>query len=244
MVTLFSAKASPGVTSTSLALAAVWPRPVVLVEADPASTDLAYRCRTADAGVPATSPTLLSLGTAAARPEQQGTITDWTQRLACGVDVVLGVTSPSQARGIEPLWTQVTEVLRAAETDVLVDVGRATKNAAIAALVEAADVRIPVAKAAVESVIATRELLKDLPFSGGVTMPVMVGSARSGAADCRDLDDVLSRAGVIAEESMSVALDHPGLLALEAGVSPRGRGRGSLLIRSARGIAEKVGELV
>lgn len=35
IITLTSASGSPGVTTTALGLALVWPRPVVLVEADP-----------------------------------------------------------------------------------------------------------------------------------------------------------------------------------------------------------------
>ena len=40
---LASVKGSPGVTTTALALASWWPRPVVIVEADPAGGDLAAR---------------------------------------------------------------------------------------------------------------------------------------------------------------------------------------------------------
>ena len=45
LIALASVKGSPGVTSAALALAAVWPNPVVLVEADPSGGDLTYRCR-------------------------------------------------------------------------------------------------------------------------------------------------------------------------------------------------------
>lgn len=38
LVTLVSAAGSPGVTTTGLGLALCWPRPVVLVEADPAGS--------------------------------------------------------------------------------------------------------------------------------------------------------------------------------------------------------------
>ncbi len=240
---LFSAKGAPGVTSTALALAAVWPRPVVLVEADPAGSDLTYRCRISGGGMPAPSPSLLSLGTAAARPDRQAPLAVWTQQLGCGVNVVLGVTSPAQGRGIEPLWSRISDILRAAELDVLVDAGRLARGAASASLVQVADVRIPVAKASAESVITTRELLRDVAFADGLTIPVVVTSARAGAADAGDLDEILRGAGVFAESSMPMAFDHPGLLALERGASPAGRGRGSLLVRSARRIAERTAGL-
>lgn len=38
MITLVSASGAPGVTSTALALASSWPRPVLLVEADPSGS--------------------------------------------------------------------------------------------------------------------------------------------------------------------------------------------------------------
>src|SRR4051812_43116182 len=40
MIALTSAKGSPGVTSTALALATAWPRPVVVAECDPSGGDV------------------------------------------------------------------------------------------------------------------------------------------------------------------------------------------------------------
>ena len=49
LITIGTAKGS-GATSTALLLASVWPRPAVLLEADPTGGDLAYRCRAAVGG--------------------------------------------------------------------------------------------------------------------------------------------------------------------------------------------------
>ena len=43
LIAIASDKGAPGVTTSALALAAVWPRPVLLAECDPSGGDLAYR---------------------------------------------------------------------------------------------------------------------------------------------------------------------------------------------------------
>ena len=43
LIAIASDKGAPGVTTAALALAAVWPRPVLLAECDPAGGDLVYR---------------------------------------------------------------------------------------------------------------------------------------------------------------------------------------------------------
>jgi len=40
LIAIAADKGSPGVTTTSVALAAVWPRPVLLAECDPSGGDL------------------------------------------------------------------------------------------------------------------------------------------------------------------------------------------------------------
>src|SRR5680860_1230834 len=64
LIGLASVKGSPGVTSAALALIAVWPRPAVLLEADPAGGDLTYRCRAAHGGPVYASKGLLTLAAA------------------------------------------------------------------------------------------------------------------------------------------------------------------------------------
>ena len=43
LIAVAADKGAPGVTTASVALAAVWPRPVLLAECDPAGGDLVYR---------------------------------------------------------------------------------------------------------------------------------------------------------------------------------------------------------
>ena len=93
-------KGSPGVTSTALALAAVWPRPVVLLEADPAGGDLAYRCNAAHGGPVYASKGLVTLA-AAVRGGVPGpdVLVEQAQLLACGVNLVQGVSLDGAGQG-------------------------------------------------------------------------------------------------------------------------------------------------
>lgn len=237
LTVLYSAKGAPGVTSTALALAAVWPRPVILLEADPAGGDLAYRCRGASGGAVASSPNLLGFA-AATRGDRESTLQEWSQPLACGVQVVAGVQLPAQARGIGDMWRRLAVTAASADVDVIADIGRLGHDASTMPLVVSADARVPVMASAVESILHTRAHLLDVTVAGGRTVPLMVGPSRSAAADGRDVDDVLTQAGVIAAPTTHLPLDHPGLTALQGGASPAGRGRTSQLVRGARTAAE------
>jgi hypothetical protein len=240
LVTVFSAKGSPGVTSSALALAAVWPRPVVLVEADPTGTDLVYRCRSAAGGPVAPAPNILGLASAV-RGDRSAPIGGWTQPLANGVRLVPGVTTASQGRGLTGLWRAVAGALVSAEVDVIADVGRLAREDPTVPLVAEADVRVPVVSGSLESLMHAREQLLDMAgVLGGRTVPLLVGRARTAAADTADLDEVLAGAGVMAEPATHLPLDHPGLSALEDGARPTGRGRMSLLVRAARTVADRV----
>jgi MinD-like ATPase involved in chromosome partitioning or flagellar assembly len=61
VLALASAKGAPGVTTAAVALGAVWPRRVLLVEGDPAGGDLAARFHLPP------EPNLVSLGMVARR---------------------------------------------------------------------------------------------------------------------------------------------------------------------------------
>ncbi len=93
MVAFASVKASPGVTTAALAVAAGWPQPVraVVAECDPAGGDVA-----AWFDLPAT-PGLVSLAAAARRDPAAGRLADHCQRLPGGVEVLAGPPGAAQA---------------------------------------------------------------------------------------------------------------------------------------------------
>lgn len=240
LVTLFSAKGAPGVTSSALALAAVWPRPAVLIEADPTGSDLVYRCRSAAGGPVAPAPNILGLASAV-RGDRSTPITAWAQKLSCGVSLVAGITSPNQGRGMASLWRAVAAAAMAADVDVIADLGRLHRESPTVPLAVGADLRVPVVAGTLDSLMHARELLKDFTVEGDArTVPLLVGRARTAAADGEDVDEVLAVAGVLAAPTTHVPLDHPGLSALQDGAKPTGRGRASVVVRGAKGAAEQL----
>jgi hypothetical protein len=125
LIVVAADKGSPGVTTSSVALAAVWPRPVLLAECDPAGGDLVYRLPAADGGQLDVRRGLLSLAVAARRGLQPGQVWEHTQKLQGGLDVLAGVTSAEQGAGLEGLWGPVGAVLAALPgADVIADCGR------------------------------------------------------------------------------------------------------------------------
>lgn len=246
LVSVASVKGSPGVTSAALALAAVWPRPMVLLEADPCGGDVAYRCRAAGGGAVASSPGLLQLA-AAVRGGVPGTgaVTDQTQLLACGVHLVQGVTRASQARAFAGLWHTVTAACSEAEADVIADLGRLDLTSPVMPLVEHSAHLLIVATATLESVMHLRAGIPDLiggvgQASPALVCPVLVGPDARAGRDRADLDRVLEQSGVAVRPTRSLPWDSRALARLEQGESPVGRLGRTLLMRSARALASSL----
>lgn len=248
MIGIASIKGAPGVTSTALAVAAAWPRPVVLVEADPAGGDLAYRVRPAHGTALAAGQGLVQLAAAVrAGGEPTGLeVTGQAQTLACGVSVVQGVSTAAQARGLAGLWATIAAACRRADVDVIVDLGRLDRSSAVLPIAAACDVLLPVATATLDSVMHLAEGIGDL--SGALVThrpvtirPVVVGPDVDGVRDCGDVDELLDQRGMPALPALPVPYDPRGLVRLESGERPTGRrARSSLLMRSAAAIADEL----
>lgn len=147
LVTLCSAAGSPGVTTTALALALHWPRPVVLVEADPSgSSGLLggfFRGQL-------DHPGLVDLVIA----QRSDLLADAVPKLLYPLEgseasVLFGLRSHEQAAGVAQLWPPLLEVLRSldpAATDVIVDAGRLGLLGSPLPILAAADVTLMVAR--------------------------------------------------------------------------------------------------
>jgi cellulose biosynthesis protein BcsQ len=96
LIAVAADKGGPGVTTASVALAAVWPRPVLLAECDPAGGDIVYRLP--GAGGTRLDPRrgLLSLAVAARHGLQPDQVWEHVQKLHGGLDVLAGVTTAEQ----------------------------------------------------------------------------------------------------------------------------------------------------
>lgn len=191
LVTVCSAKGSPGVTSLALALCAAWPRePVTLLEADPTGADLAFRCRHGSGREVAAAPNTVGLATAvrgvdltplhpgrrnppidpatdpAVDPALDGVASrvweEHSQPLACGVRLVPGAAGPAQTRGLRTLWPRVAAAAAGTPGDVVADLGRVQSSDATVALVEASSAVVVVCQPTLESVSHARGLIVDL----------------------------------------------------------------------------------
>lgn len=156
VITLASASGSPGVTTTALGLALLWPRPVMLVEADPTGGSglLAgyFRgTREYDAGLIELALTASNLGDALAdiaRPVE-GT----------HVSFVAGTRSHTQARALRDLWVPLSEALSeldATGQDVIVDAGRLGLNGSPEPLLDTADLALLVSRTTLPALSALR----------------------------------------------------------------------------------------
>lgn len=164
VIALTSAKGSPGVTTTALALAWVWPqvapgRRVLVVDADMAGGDLAPGYLRG-----AVSSTDGVLGLAAARPIDLGAGL-WDHLIAVDESanslLLTGISDPAQARSLAGMWPTLAEVFadpdgEFAGVDVLVDLGRAGTAHEAAALRARADLVLLVLRSSLRASVAAR----------------------------------------------------------------------------------------
>ena len=158
LIAVAADKGAPGVTTTALALAAVWPRPVLLAECDPAGGDLVYRLPAADGGRLDQRRGLLSLAVAARRGLQPHQAWEHTQKLNGGLDILTGVTNAEQGAGLNLLWGPVGRVLAASsQADVIADCGRLGVDGPLYDLLAEAAVVVLVTRASLGEVVRLRD---------------------------------------------------------------------------------------
>lgn len=154
-VCLTSASGSPGVTTTAVGMAFSWPRPVLLVEADPTggSGVLAGFLRGTtpyDAGL--IELALSPLGTADA-------LRDVVRPLSPNVSLVAGIRSHPQATALRDVWEPLAAALRELDDngqDVIVDAGRLGLMGSPTPLLDAADAALLVTRATLPAISTAR----------------------------------------------------------------------------------------
>src|ERR1035438_4471715 len=244
LIAVAADKGAPGVTTASVVLAAVWPRPVLLAECDPAGGDIVYRLPSADGMRLDPRRGLLSLAVAARRGLQPHQVWEHAQKLHGGLDVLAGVTSAEQGAGLEALWDMVGGLLsRIPGADVIADCGRIGRDGPFYDLLAEAEAVVLITRASLAEVVRLRDrataLANGLQKRGrpGARMGVVV------VADHRTFKTALAEVGQVigAERSPASVL---GGLAYEPKSADQLRGQWggkldkSLLIRTAREIAE------
>ncbi len=125
LIVVAADKGAPGVTTTALALASVWPSPVLLAECDPAGGDLMFRFPAVDGRQLDPRRGLLSLAVAGRRDYQQQQVWPHAQKIHGGLDVLVGVTNAEQGTGLAAMWRPLGAMLAALPgADVIADCGR------------------------------------------------------------------------------------------------------------------------
>jgi hypothetical protein len=252
LIAIASDKGSPGVTTTCVALAAVWPRRVLLAEADPAGGDLVYRSTNAHAGALDPNSGLLSLAATARHGLNAAQLWNHTQSLGGGLDVLVGLAGPEQAAGIRGLWTVLGQAFATlaesptAAADVIADCGRIGPDAATLELLPHAALVLLVTRTAPENLARVRDRAGALSARlhgrqrGTATLgrpPIGVLLIAEAGRDSRlttQVNEMLAASRISARVVGTLAHDPAGAGMLNGG--RRGRLDKSLLIRSARRI--------
>jgi hypothetical protein len=161
VVSLVSAKGSPGVTVAALALTLTWPRRVVLAECDPTGSDL-Y-----PGFLESRLESRWGLGPLMVA-NRRGTLeTEFWQQLvdlnppAADRLLLPGIVNPAQAANLVPLWDQLAGLLASLERgeeplDAIVDCGRVEAMHAPAPLLRRADMVVLVVRGTLPSLAAAR----------------------------------------------------------------------------------------
>ena len=242
LIAVAADKGAPGVTTTAVALAAVWPRAVLLAECDPAGGDLVYRLPGEGGGRLDPRRGLLSLAVAARRDLQPSQLWAHAQKLRGGLDVLLGVTTAEQGAGLEPLWGPVGSVLAGLpQADVIADCGRVGADGPYYDLLACAAAVVLVTRPSLGDVVRLRDRAQAVALGvhrragRGIRLGVLV------VADHRIFGRALAEVGqVLGRDSAARVL---GGIAFEPRSAELLRGEWggrldkSLLIRTARGVA-------
>jgi hypothetical protein len=155
VVCLTSAAGSPGVTSTAVGLAFCWPRPALLVEADPTGGSgilAGFLKGTTPYDVGLLELALSPLGVADA-------LRDVVRPLSPSVSLVAGTRTHAQATALRDVWEPLTAALgelEASGQDVIVDAGRLGLAGSPQPLLEAADLTLLMTRATLPSISAAR----------------------------------------------------------------------------------------
>ena len=244
LIAIASDKGAPGVTTAALALAAVWPRPVLLAECDPAGGDLVYRFPAAAGGHLDPRRGVLSLAVVARRGMQPQQVWEHVQKLHGGLDVLAGVTNAEQGVGLNLLWGPIGKVLASLpQADVIADCGRLGADGPLYDLLAEATTVVLVTKVHVADVIRLRD--RTAAFAAAVQNRgrrgfgvgvVVVADYKKFRAALGEVQQVLGQANAPATVLGGLAHDTRGadLLSGEWG----GNLDRTLLIKTAREVAQ------
>jgi MinD-like ATPase involved in chromosome partitioning or flagellar assembly len=236
VVGVASAKGSPGATTAALTLCAAWGGPALLVEADPAGSDLSYRLPVGGDGARAGVIGFLT------ETDRSGSadVRDHTVRLPSGPRVLVGPT-PSRTGELAGRYGDLATHLTALDhTDVVVDCGRLTPDSPARALLGAFEALVMVTRPLVDGVA---HLLARIADAVELLPPearcyVLVVTDPRDTRSQHEVETLIERAGLPAHILGRIVEDPDGVAMLSGGWSSRLEK--SLLIRSARDTARRL----
>ncbi|WP_172385761.1 hypothetical protein [Streptomyces sp. MNP-20] len=250
LIALAADKGSPGVTTASVALAAVWPRRVLVAETDPAGGDLVYRSAAAHGGPLNPNTGMLSIAATARRGLVPDQLWDHTQPLSGGLDVLVGLGISEQAAGLAGIWPTLGRAFAQladspqAPADVIADCGRISGDSPVVEMFPQAALVLLVARAEPESLARVRDRAAALaarlhggprgaaPLATPLIGVVLVADPAHSAKLVHQVNDMLVAAQTGARVVGTLADDPAGAAQLAG--RRRGRLDKSMLIRSAR----------
>lgn len=243
LIAIAADKGAPGVTTASVALAAVWPRPVLLAECDPAGGDLACRFPAAGGGRLDPGRGLLNLAVATRHGLQPHQVWEHSQKLHGGLDILAGVGGAEQGAGLELFWGAVGRVLAAVpQADVIADCGRLGADAPVYDLLAHAACVVLLSRPAVGEVIRLRDRVATLTVAlqrRGRLSPrvgvVVVADHRNITSAAEEVGQALRQGGTPVRVIGGLAYEPKSAEQLRGAWG--GRLDKSMFIRTARAIA-------
>ncbi|MEU7648377.1 hypothetical protein [Streptomyces huasconensis] len=250
LIALAADKGSPGVTTAAVALAAVWPRRVLVAETDPAGGDLVYRSAAAHGGPLNPNTGMLSIAATARRGLVPDQLWDHVQPLSGGLEVLVGIGVAEQAAGLAGLWPTLGRAFSQladsphAPADVIADCGRVSGDTPAVELFSQAALVLLVSRTEPESLARVRDRAAALAakLHGGsrgaasLATPLigvlLITDPSASAKLVHQVNDMLMAAQTGARVVGTLADDPSGADQLAG--RKRGRLDKSLLIRSAR----------
>lgn len=235
VIALTSASGSPGVTTTGLGLALLWPRPVLLVEADPTggSGVLAgfFRgTREYDAGLIELALSPYSMSDALASVVQR---INGTQ-----VGFIAGTRSHAQAAGLRNLWAPLAEALADLDTtgqDVIVDAGRLGLVGSPEPLLADADLTLLLTRTTLPSLAAVRSWTDTVKSTSAWRDPGVLLVGEGQPYSCKEVTNVLGLHVLAA-----LAHDEDAAAVYSRGAAPPRRFETGPLVRSLRAAIEAI----
>jgi hypothetical protein len=252
LIALAADKGSPGVTTSAVALAAVWPRRALYAECDPHGGDLVYRMPAEHGGPLDPNRGLVSLAVEARRGFDAAVLPRHTQRLHGGLEIMVGLGNADQIPGMAGLWTPLGRAFdRYAElpygADVIADCGRVGPDSPTVDLLAQSALVLLIARTEAENIAHVRDRANSLSARLHATQGTSVSIARppigivlitpTGKARqvARQVGDLLASTTAGAEVLGVIAQDPAGADALSG--RSRARVDKAMLTRSARELA-------